>query len=122
MKVTLSTSGTSFSFTAYGDGWVEVNGQRHTRSLVLDPGHSPAAWAENFAALDEDAFRSLLDWQPDIVIFGSGRSFRFPHPKLTRFLAEARIGVEVMDTPAACRTYNVLAGEGRKVLAAILID
>ena len=72
-------------------------------------------------SLDEAAFRSLLDWEPEIVVFGSGGSFRFPHPRLTQSLTTARVGLEVMDSHAACRTFNVLAGEGRKVLAAILL-
>ena len=66
-------------------------------------------------------FSALLSWRPELVVFGSGLSFRLPHPRLTRALPEAGIGFEAMDTRAACRTFNVLAAEGRRVLAAILI-
>ena len=98
-----------------------MNGARHSVSLLVPCEHAVIPWVPDFDQLDEDAFRSLLDWEPEIVVFGSGRSFRFPHPRLTRSLSEARVGLEVMDTHAACRTFNVLAGEGRKVLAAILL-
>jgi uncharacterized protein len=121
MKFTLSAGGAGNLFSAYGDGWVEVNGVRHATSLLVPVDHAVAPWVIGFEQLDEAAFRSLLDWEPEIVVFGSGGSFRFPHPRLTQSLATARIGLEVMDSHAACRTFNVLAGEGRKVLAAILL-
>ncbi|MEO6431968.1 MAG: MTH938/NDUFAF3 family protein, partial [Nitrosospira sp.] len=60
--------------------------------------------------------------QPEMVLFGTGATLRFPHPTLTRTLIESRIGVEVMDTAAACRTYNILTAEGRRVAAALLIQ
>ncbi len=122
MKFTLATSGVTHSFTACGDDWVEINGQRVVHSLRLMADQAPVAWGHPFDALQETDFSDLLDCRPELVVFGSGRVFRFPHPRLTRALGEARIGFEVMDTRAACRTFNVLAGEGRRVLAAILLD
>ena len=122
MKFTLSTTGVSHAFSASGEGWVEINGIRHQHSLVLGGDRAPEAWGHPFEALDEQDFAMLLAWQPEIVVFGSGRVFRFPHPRVTRALPEARVGLEIMDTRAACRTFNVLAGEGRRVVAAILID
>lgn len=121
MKFTLSTGDAGNFFSGYGDGWVEINGVRHSGSLVVDVVQPVRPWVADFAALDEQAFASLLDWKPEIIVFGSGAAFRFPHPGLTRALVAARVGMEVMDTPAACRTFNVLAGEGRRVLAAILL-
>ncbi len=70
--------------------------------------------------LDETHFEALAALQPEIVVFGSGATLRFPAPALLRPLMSRRIGVETMDTPAACRTYNVLLAEGRKVVAALL--
>jgi len=122
MKFTLSNTGTSHAFSASGEGWVEINGVRHTRSLVLGSDRAPQDWGHAFEQLTEQDFTQLLDWKPEIIVFGSGRLFRFPHPRLTRLLPEARVGLEVMDTRAACRTFNVLAGEGRRVVAAILIE
>jgi uncharacterized protein len=82
-----------------------------------------AAWAPaGFDGLGADDFSALLDWQPEVVIFGSGARLRFPPAAWLRGLIERRIGVETMDTAAACRTYNVLASEGRSVLAALLVS
>ena len=78
--------------------------------------------ASRFEALQAADFEQMLALEPELVIFGSGRRLRFPSPALTRALIERRIGIETMDTGAACRTYNVLAGEGRSVLAALLLE
>ena len=67
-------------------------------------------------------FESLLAMQPELVIFGSGERLRFAAPALMASLFERRIGVETMDTAAACRTFNVLAGERRRVVAALLVE
>jgi uncharacterized protein len=122
MKFTLSTAGDNHAFSAYGEGWVEIDGIRHTRSLIVGSRQAPQPWVADFEHLESESFGQLLAWKPEIVLFGSGRGFRFPHPSLTRALPEARVGLEVMDTFAACRTFNVLVGEGRLVVAALLID
>ena len=83
----------------------------------------PAAWpVDSFDALDASHFEMLAALRPQLVIFGSGARLRFPPPRLLAGLIGARIGVEAMDTPAACRTYNVLLAEGRSVLAALLFE
>jgi uncharacterized protein len=80
------------------------------------------AWgAEGFEALGAEHFARLLPLKPEVVIFGSGARLRFPPAAWLRPLIEQRIGVESMDTAAACRTYNVLASEGRSVVAALLL-
>ena len=66
-------------------------------------------------------FEQVLGLKPELVIFGSGARLQFVSPALHRCLIEHRIGIETMDTAAACRTYNVLASEGRRVLAALLV-
>lgn len=107
--------------TAYGSGWIEINGERHAHSVVLAPEGPVQRWdVEEFAALSAEHFSGLLSLQPELVLFGSGGRQRFPHPRLTAALAHERIGVEVMDTQAACRTYNILAAEGRRVIAALI--
>ena len=101
---------------------VSINGTRHTAS-VLVPSDAPLqAWnAATVADLTEAHFEAILAHQPELVVFGSGPQLKFVHPKLLRSLMEARIGVETMDTMAACRTYNILVSEGRRVLAALII-
>ena len=73
-----------------------------------------------FEALAGEHFEALLELEPELVILGTGARQRFPHPRLTVALSGARIGLEVMATGAACRTYNILMGEGRRVVAVIL--
>jgi len=74
-----------------------------------------------FEALTAADFGFIADLKPEIVIFGTGTAQRFPQPELARALADSGAGVEVMDSRAACRTYNILASEGRKVVAAVLL-
>ena len=110
------------SITGYGSGWVSVNAQKFNASLVVDAQSGASLWScPDFDALQTQHFDALLAAQPELVLFGSGERLRFPHPQLLQNLYAQRIGVEVMDTPAACRTFNFLAGEGRKVVAALLL-
>jgi len=111
------------AITAFAPGKVTVNATTHTRSLLLPWRGEVLAWpCAGFADLRAEHFDLLLPLEPELVIFGSGQRFRFAAPTLLRSLIERRIGVETMDTAAACRTYNVLAGEGRSVVAALLVE
>ncbi len=108
---------------AYGPGWVAVNGQKMQGSLLVSAQGLLAPWRPaTFEALQSQDFADLLAGErPELVLFGSGERLRFASPALLRPLIEARVGIETMDTMAACRTYNILAGEGRRVLAALLL-
>jgi uncharacterized protein len=106
--------------TAYGPGFIEINKVRHMSALVLTPERVEPWPTASFEALAEADFERLRALDPEVVLLGTGARQRFPHPRLSRPLAEARIGLEVMNTPAACRTYNILMAEGRKVVAALL--
>ncbi len=109
------------AITRHGPGGVIVNGNEYRSSSVIPWQGSVAAWpVASFEALREQDFAALAEHGPELVIFGSGARLRFPAPALLRPLIERRIGVETMDTAAACRTYNVLLGEGRAVVAALL--
>lgn len=112
----------SSSVTAYGPGWVTVNGEKYTASVVVSTLAAPYLWeCGQFDDLQESHFARLAQMDAELVIFGSGERIRFPKPALLQALYAKRIGVETMDTQAACRTYNFLAGEGRKVVAALLL-
>ena len=105
---------------------VSVNNQvglQQWRSSVVVPFKGEVvAWpCTHHEALTREHFDALMVYQPELVVFGSGRKIRFLHPSLIQTLIAARIGVECMDTLAACRTYNVLASENRRVVAALLI-
>ena len=120
MKLHADTSTALNTVTAYGPGFIEINKVRHTSAVVLTPAHVDPWPVASFEALAEADFERLRALDPEVVLLGTGSRQRFPHPRLSRALAEARIGLEAMNTPAACRTYNILMAEGRKVVAALL--
>ena len=122
MKLHLTTSATQKMFTASGAGYVSVNSQRYTHPVVVMPDQVLTDWQPAFETLNESHFDALLALQPEVLLLGTGDTLRFPAPALYRKLIAARIGVECMDTPAACRTYNILMAEGRKVVAAVLVS
>ena len=120
MKLHQAAPGTYNVITAYGEDYVAINGERRTASLIVMP-DSVVDWpVSDFASLKADDFKALAGLQAEILLLGTGPSQRFPHPRLTAPLAAAGIGVEVMDVKAACRTYNILVAEARKVAAALL--
>ena len=122
MKLQLTRAEGQNQFTGYGDGYVSINHERHERSILVSPDRPVLDWApENFEALTAAHLAAVLDLKPEIVILGTGEALRFPPAAVMRVFAEARIGFEVMDTKAACRTYNILMAEGRQVVAAILV-
>ncbi len=115
------------SILGYGPGWVGLgsNGvaEKIEHSVVIGSRGEKFPWnCTRFELLTADHFTQLAETQPELVIFGSGERLRFVKPQLLRELMARRIGVETMDTLAACRTYNILAGEGRQVVAALLIE
>ena len=108
------------TITGYGEDHVMVNGQRHEASLVVLPEKIIPWPAQGFDTLSPENFAFLKNLGVEIVLLGTGARQRFPHPRLTTSLTSAGIGVEVMDLKAACRTYNILVAEERKVAAALL--
>ena len=99
-----------------------VSGERYGHSIVVLAEEVRDDWAvASFDELSEAHFDYFLALKPDVLLLGTGARQRFPHPRLYRALTDAGIGVECMDTPAACRTYNILVAEDRKVVAAILL-
>jgi len=121
MKLHLTTASGQNVFTGYGPGYIMVNNMRHEKHIVVMSDRIMDWQVGNFEALGMEDFESLLALAPEIVILGTGNAQRFPAPALSRPLTMAGIGIEVMDSKAACRTYNILMAEGRKVLAAILV-
>jgi uncharacterized protein len=109
-----------YTFTGYGEGYVMVNGTRHEANLIVLPERLEPWLVAAFDALAEEHFALLAALKPEVVLLGTGSRLRFPHPRLTAPLARARIGLEVMDIQAACRTYNILMAEERHVAAALL--
>jgi uncharacterized protein len=111
------------SVTGYGPGWVRVDTDTHNASVVIGSRGQCFDWGcTQWDALTPAHFERLAQHGPELVIFGSGDRIRFPRAEWLEDLYARQIGVETMDTPAACRTYNILAGEGRDVLLAMLIE
>ena len=109
-------------FTGYGPGYVEVNARRIAASVVVAPDRIEENWGPaTVRELSSAKLGALAELAPEIVLLGTGAKLEFPEPALLAPLYAARIGVEVMDTQAACRTYNILLGEGRKVVAALIL-
>lgn len=121
LKMQLTQPGGVRMFTSHGDGYVAVNGERFNASIVVLASEVRSDWqVAAFDALTEADFAWFLELKPEVLLVGTGARQRFAHPRLYRALAEAGIAIEFMDTAAACRTYNILVAEDRKVAAAIL--
>ncbi|NMG74901.1 Mth938-like domain-containing protein [Aromatoleum diolicum] len=123
MKLNLEQNPNLKLVTGYAADHLMINKVRHDGNVILTTDRVVGAWAPGgFEALRAEDFAAVLDLAPEVVIIGTGSRLRFPAPQLLRPLIEARIGYEVMDLAAACRTYNILATEGRAVAAALLFD
>jgi uncharacterized protein len=123
MKLHTTISQQYQTVTAYDASGVEINAIRYTHSLIVLPETAPVAWpATSFDTLSVEHFAQIDAMAPDVVILGTGARQRFVHPRLTTALTTRRIGVECMDNQAACRTYNILMAEGRKVALALIFE
>ena len=122
MKFHITAPGALNYFTAYGEGFVRVGERRYERNLIVTPERVLEWGAASFEKLAEADFEPLLGLDIDILLLGTGARQRFPHPSLTRALHAKRIGVEAMDLQAACRTFNILTVEARRVAAALLFN
>jgi uncharacterized protein len=122
MKLQNTRTANLNTFTAYGDDHVVVNGIRHSCNLAVLPDRLLPEWTlASFETLRIADFELLAGLDADIVLLGTGKRLRFPRPELLQPLVRAQRGIEVMDLAAACRTYNVLVGEGRRVAAGLLL-
>ncbi len=122
MKLHLNTTAGQNTIFGYGAGFIDINGSRLTHPLIVTPDTLISPWNVcDLATLTYADFADLIALKPALVVFGSGSIFRFPDPRIMAAFSQARIGFDVMDTGAACRTYNVLMSEGRRVAAALLV-
>jgi len=121
MKLHLARAEGRKLFSGYGPGYVAVNGERYEHSLIVLPDRVLGWEVVGFDDLTESTLSQLAGLSLEILILGTGAQLRFPHPLATRALREAGTALEVMDTHAACRTYNILLSEDRHVGAALLI-
>ncbi len=127
MKLTSDSNFGLNTITGYGPGYVAVNNRRYEGSVIVDPKGIQTDWeAKSVESLTAEQLQPLLGRQCDVILIGTGDRQRFPSPAVMRPLIEslgkARVGVEIMDTAAACRTYNILAAEGRNPVAALIVE
>ena len=123
MKLHLNSTVDQYAINGYGEGFVLVNGRRHENNILVLPDKLEPGWLSGgFEDLTEAHFIALAGHAPDIVLLGTGSHLRFPHPSLYAGLMAQGIGVEIMDLGAACRTYNYLSAEGRRVAAALIVQ
>lgn len=123
MKLHLAGAANMNLFTGYGAGYVSVNNQRIGKSVIVLPERIIEDWdASTFEALTSGQIEALTGLGQEIVLLGTGNRLRFPAREIMRPLTQAGMGFEVMDIQAACRTYNILVSEERKVAAALLFD
>ena len=122
MKLHLDNAATRYRITGYAAGRVTVNDETMTRSLIITGNELVRDWPpRSWEEITASHLERVLDLRPEVVLLGSGALLRFPEAAVLAPLAQARIGVEVMDTGAACRTFNVLVAEGRRVAAALVL-
>jgi uncharacterized protein len=123
MKFSEDNPGNGLVITAYGSGSVTIAGNEYASSLIVSADRLiedwPLACIEN---LCEEHFATIIELEPELVLLGTGKRLVFPPLPIYASLIQRKIGIEIMDTPAACRTYNVLMAEGRKVTAGLIID
>lgn len=123
MILTEDISDSRYQIRAYKPGAITVNSDTYTRSLIVTPKELITDWApQSLLELRAEDWEAVLALKPEIVILGTGKKFILPPKAQLAPLYEQRVGVECMDTGAACRTYTVLMSEGRYVVAALLID
>lgn len=123
MQISLEIPSSAYFIRRYHAGEVIVNNTYYQRSVVVHGNTLMTDWPpQTFAELDRSHLQVLVDQKPEVILLGTGTQQRFPAPDLLQIFSRSGIGIEVMDTAAACRTYNLLAAEERNVLLAILLS
>ncbi len=108
--------------TAYGQASIDINEHRYTESIILAPDTAVIVWGvESASGINQASLHPILDLEPEIILLGTGQRIQFPDPELLALINQKGIGIEVLDTTAACRTFNLILAEGRRVVAGLLL-
>lgn len=122
MKFSEDDPSEGYFITAYDETSIEINGRKFGSSLVIAPDAVDASWSPTSPGdLQCEHFTGIIELKPELVLLGTGLKLTFPAVETYAELIKIGIGVEVMDTGAACRTYNILMGEGRRVIAGLIL-
>ncbi|MGV6809593.1 MAG: Mth938-like domain-containing protein [bacterium] len=123
MKFSQDLNQATYRITAQENHRIRVNDQWQTQSFIITPNALVEDWSvPNIQSLQANDCMTLLAHQPEVVILGTGQQQYFPEPSILKQFIQQNIGVEIMSTSAACRTFNILVGEGRHVVAGIIVD
>lgn len=121
MEFELDKGNATYQIRSYLNGQIIVNNQTYAQPILIMPDLIIAPWGpHSFEDLKPSHFNLILTYKPQVILFGTGETLRFPEAFLYRELIDKNIGIEIMNTSAACRTYALLIAEGRKVAAALL--
>ena len=121
MKLTLSDDSRVYTISAYSENEFTVRGEVLSGSQIIWPGKPPNSWVlTDITRLEQDSFDLIVSEDVETVIIGTGKTLIFPEDHWLEQFYNRSIGVEIMDTPAACRTYNILVSEDRNILAALI--
>lgn len=122
-KLNLHLDTAALLIQSYADGKIKIRNTEYTNSLIVTPAEVISWPLNTLSALDTEKLLPIfrLDFRPEMVILGTGETLCFPSAQQTRSLIDAQIGLEIMDTAAACRTFNVLADDGREIVACLLL-
>lgn len=121
-SLTLDENNAAYQIRAYKPGFIQVNETTYTQSLIISANQLITDWTpQSLGELTAEHLRKILPLKPGILLIGTGETLNFPALELYGDLMNQGIGVEIMDTSAACRTYNVLTAEDRNVVAALII-
>ncbi len=122
MDITQDFADAKYTITGYRSDCVMINNEPHYQSLIISPESLISPWeVTHISQLDETASATILHQQPEIAIIGTGEHLALPDPKIIALFAQHQIGLETMNTSAACRTYGILIAEGRKATAAVIL-
>lgn len=122
MQLTKETFSDLYPVQTYEPGLLKVNDTLFSQPVMLIMGQPAQNWAiKTFDDLSIESLETIIAQAPDVILLGTGTTLRFPAPALSQQVIQKGIGIEIMDTGAACRTYNLLLAEGRKVAAALFI-
>ena len=122
MRLQIDSADAAYIIRGYDTGKVFVNDEALTRSFIVMPDRLVRDWPpQTVGELRAEHFQIVADLGPEIVLFGTGDKLCFPSTEITAPLTMRNIGVEIMDTAAACRSFSILIAEGRRVAAALLM-
>jgi len=122
MEISLDNGSGTFRIQSYEKTCIRVNDLTYSQPILITPDHLRSPWGpSSFETLMPEYFEIMLTYNPQVVLLGTGEKLRFPNPDLYSQLTKAEIGVEVMNTAAACRTYTLLMAEGRRVVCGLLL-